>query len=144
MPVAPVVPVAPALPVAPVAPCCLTGGAAAGGTDAPPVSGAPALSLTGAAIATSISDGAAAVVLIALAVRTVGGLDWRRIVLGPAIAAGVASATMAALDQVPALAVAAGGTAYLAMLWVFERRVFPEDARVVRDFVLGRLAPGAA
>ena len=102
----------------------------------------PAFSLYGAAIITSISEAIVAVVLTMFAVRTVGRLDWLRMVGGPAVASLLAGIAMAVLASDLAIAIAAGALAYLGSLFVFERLVYPEDARAIQDLLPGRKVGG--
>jgi O-antigen/teichoic acid export membrane protein len=95
----------------------------------------PWLSLNGAALSTSISQLLVAVAFVAVAQRTVGALDWRRIAAGPVVAALLAAGTMAGLHAYFGVAVAAGVLVYLVALVLFERLLYPEDARAVLDLV---------
>jgi O-antigen/teichoic acid export membrane protein len=95
----------------------------------------PAFSLDGAAASTSISEVLVAVVLVVLALRLSGGIDWTRVVAGPVIAGAVTAAVLLALRGSPVAAIAAAGLAYLATLAAFERVVFPGDARLALSFV---------
>ena len=95
----------------------------------------PWLSLNGAALGTSISQLLVAVAFIVFAQRTVGRLDWSRIAAGPVVATLLAAGTMAVLRDELALAVSAGTVVYLVALVLFERFLFPEDARAVLDLL---------
>jgi hypothetical protein len=79
-----------------------------------------------------------AVALVTRASRASGGLETRRIVGGPLVAAIAAALVMAALRANAALALAAGASAYVAVLVAWERRFYPEDARALGDFLLRR------
>lgn len=95
----------------------------------------PWLSLNGAALGTSISQFLVAVVFVVVAQRTVGRIRWARIAGGPIVATLLAAGTMAALRDELAVAVAAGTAVYLVALVLFERFLFPEDARAVLDLL---------
>jgi O-antigen/teichoic acid export membrane protein len=100
----------------------------------------PRLSLDGAAIATTTSEGILALAVALLASRTVGGLPWTRVLAGPFLAGAAAAAAMLAARGSTVAAIAAGGAAYVAVLVAFERLAFPRDAAVLADF-LRRRAP---
>lgn len=91
----------------------------------------PWLSLNGAALGTSISQLLVAVAFVGFALRTAGKIEWGRIAAGPVVATLLAAGTMAALRDELGLAVPAGTAVYLVALLLFERSVFPEDARAV-------------
>jgi O-antigen/teichoic acid export membrane protein len=91
----------------------------------------PWLSLDGAALGTSISEGLAAFILVAGAARAAGAFSWARVVAGPALASALAAVTMALLAQDLLLAAAAGAVVYVATLVAFESVVYPQDARPV-------------
>lgn len=95
----------------------------------------PWLSLNGAALGTSISQLLVAVVFVAVAQRTIGRIGWTRIAGGPVVATLLAAGTMAALRDELAVAVAVGAAVYLVALVLFERFLFPEDARAVLDLL---------
>jgi len=90
----------------------------------------------GAAVAMLITEGAFALVVLLLAGRIVGGVTWSTVLAGPGLAGGVMAALMIALRDTPALAVLAGGGAYLLVLAAWERARNPGDlaflARIVR------------
>jgi O-antigen/teichoic acid export membrane protein len=98
----------------------------------------PWLSLEGAALATSSSQLLVTVALLAVARQAAGRVEWTRIVAGPVVATVAAGLAMVALRDNLAAAVAVGAVAYLGVLFVFERRLFPEDARAVLDLLPGR------
>jgi O-antigen/teichoic acid export membrane protein len=93
----------------------------------------PRWSLNGAAVGTSISQVLATGALVYLSLRTVGRLDWRRVLAGPIVASVVAGATMAALQGSIVAALAAAAALYVVSLVAFERLAFPDDARVLFD-----------
>jgi O-antigen/teichoic acid export membrane protein len=97
----------------------------------------PWLSLNGAALGTSISTALVAVGLVAFARYRV---DWARVLGGPVLASAAAAVVMFLLRDDLAPAVAAGALVYLAVLFLFERRIFPDDARAVLDLLPGRAA----
>ena len=97
----------------------------------------PWLSLYGAALGTSIST-----VLVAGGFLTFAGqrLDYARILGGPVLASAIAACVMLLLrDSLPA-AVISAAVVYIGVLVLFERRLFPDDARAVLDFLPGRTA----
>jgi len=91
----------------------------------------PWLSLNGAALSTSISQLLVAVAFVAFAERAVGALDWTRIAVGPVLATLLATGAMTALRNELVLAVTAGAAVYAVALVLFERFLFPEDARAI-------------
>ncbi len=93
----------------------------------------PSLSLNGAALGTSISQLLIAVGFMAFAQRIAGRLEWLRIIAGPSLATLAAALAMLLLRDSLAAAVVAGGAVYLAVLVLFERLLFPDDARAVFD-----------
>jgi O-antigen/teichoic acid export membrane protein len=99
----------------------------------------PWLSLDGAAIGTSISQLLVAIAFVVFAQRTAGQIGWVRIAAGPVVATILAAATMAVLREDFAAAVAAGTVVYLVALVLFERFLFPEDARAVLNLLSRRI-----
>ncbi|MEK6274214.1 MAG: flippase [Actinomycetota bacterium] len=95
----------------------------------------PWLSLDGAALGTSISQLLVAVAFVAFAQRTIGRIGWGRIVGGPIVATLLSAVTMALLRDELAVAVAAGTAVYVVALALFERLLFPDDARAVLDLL---------
>jgi O-antigen/teichoic acid export membrane protein len=95
----------------------------------------PFFSLEGAAIEASLTQLLLAIALVALAVRTVGRLEWGRILAGPALAAAVAAVVMLTLSTAPVAAGGLAGLVYAVVLVVFERSMYPDDASAVRHFV---------
>jgi O-antigen/teichoic acid export membrane protein len=98
----------------------------------------PWLSLEGAALATSTSQVLVTVALLAVARQAAGRVEWKRIAAGPVVATLAAALAMLVLRDSLAAAVAVGAAVYLCVLFVFERRLFPEDARAVLDLLPGR------
>ena len=98
----------------------------------------PRWSLNGAAFGTSFSQLLVLVPLIYVCQRDFGRIDWVRVLAGPAIASAVAVGLMALLRETFGVALAAGSIAYICLLLLFERLVFPEDARVLSGWS-GRL-----
>jgi O-antigen/teichoic acid export membrane protein len=98
----------------------------------------PWLSLEGAALATSSSQVLVTVALLAFARQAAGPVEWARVAAGPALATAAAALVMLLLRDAFAAAVAASAVTYLAVLFLFERRLFPEDARAVLDLLPGR------
>jgi O-antigen/teichoic acid export membrane protein len=97
-----------------------------------------AFSLDGAAVAASLTWLLLATALLALAVQTGGGLDAGRVVGGPILAAAVSAVAFAVFRSDVILALGVGTVAYLASLVAYERRVHPEDARSLGDFLRRR------
>ena len=98
----------------------------------------PVFSLKAAALNTSISEALLAISFLYLAGRTAGGFEWARVTAGPVLAAGLAGATMLLLRDTLPLAAAAGAVVYFTTLVTWERRRFPDDARLVSDLLLRR------
>jgi len=88
----------------------------------------PGWSLNGAAVGTAISELLAAGALVWFARGAGGTAKLVRIVAGPALAGAAGAAAMWALDGELVAAIAGGALAYAAVLFAFERRVFPHDA----------------
>jgi O-antigen/teichoic acid export membrane protein len=102
----------------------------------------PRFSLEGAAAATTITELTRCLVVAALTTSVVGALDARRIAAGPLLGLGAMVATrVAAGDGWAVLAVA--GAAYVVVLVLAERRLFPLDVRLAREAVVRR-RPSAA
>ena len=97
-----------------------------------------AFSLDGAAVATSLTWILLAAALLALAVQTSGSLAAGRVAGGPVLATGAAAVAMAVLRSEVVVALAVGAAVYLAFLVAYERRVHPEDAGPLGDFLRRR------
>jgi O-antigen/teichoic acid export membrane protein len=95
----------------------------------------PWLSLDGAALGTSISQLLVSVALMVFSQHAAGGIQWARVAGGPILATLAATAGMVALRADFAAAVLAGALVYLAVLFAFERMLFPDDARAVLDLL---------
>ena len=91
----------------------------------------PWLSLRGAALSTSISQLLVTIGLVVFAQRAVGTIRWSRIASGPLLATLLAAVVMALLRDELAVAILAGTAVYLVALVLFERMLFPDDARAV-------------
>ena len=91
----------------------------------------PAFSLDAAALVTSLSELALALVLLVVAAEMLDGLDWGRIGLAPLVAGAAGAVAMVPFrdELVPAAVV--GGTVYTLALVLVERIAFPRDARAV-------------
>jgi O-antigen/teichoic acid export membrane protein len=97
----------------------------------------PWLSLYGAALGTSVST-----VLVAGGFLAFAGqrLDYARILGGPVLASAIAACVMVLLRESFPAAVVSAAVVYVGVLVLFERRLFPDDARAVLDFLPGRTA----
>jgi O-antigen/teichoic acid export membrane protein len=95
----------------------------------------PVFSLEGAAAGASLSQALIAVPLLLLARQTAGPVDLRRILTGPVLAAAASSLAMYLLRDSFAAAVVVGTIAFAAVLFTFERRVYPEDAAAVTSLL---------
>ena len=97
----------------------------------------PWLSLYGAALGTSIST-----VLVAAGVLAFAGqrIDYTRVLGGPVLASAIAACVMLLLRESFPAAVVSAAVAYVGVLVLFERRLFPDDARAVLDFLPWRTA----
>jgi O-antigen/teichoic acid export membrane protein len=99
----------------------------------------PKWSLSGAAAGTTISQALLAVPLLVAAQRTSGGIDWLRVLSGPAVASVVAALPIALLeDESVIVAAAVGAVVYCGALLLWERRVYPDDAATLVRFVRRR------
>jgi O-antigen/teichoic acid export membrane protein len=90
----------------------------------------PAFSYDGAAAATTVCEATLAALMIGFAVRATGPIDFRRILAGPAAGAVAIAAAALALGDGPA-GIAAAAAGYVAVLVAVERRLFPDDLRMV-------------
>jgi O-antigen/teichoic acid export membrane protein len=105
----------------------------------------PWLSLRGAALGTSISQALLTAWLLIHARRLIEEkLDWKRLLVGPVAASAAAGAVMGAAHTVPGVAIAAGAIVFLFVLVLVERAAYPQDARVVTDFLARRLGRSAS
>lgn len=95
----------------------------------------PSHSLYGAAFGTSLSQLLTSVIFMWLAVRFLGSLGWTRMLAGPVLAGGLTAVVAALLYDHFVIALVAMAVTYVAVLLGFERRVFPEDAAVLRRVV---------
>lgn len=95
----------------------------------------PTHSLYGAAIGTSLSQILVTVPLLYYCTKAIGRLDWMRMVGGPVTASLLAGVVMAALVDNFTAALVAAPIVYVASLLVFERLVYPRDARAVLDLL---------
>jgi len=87
----------------------------------------PAYEYTGAAVAMLVSEIAFAAVAVAVAVRTVEGIDWPHALAAPVPAGAAMGLAMLSLSALPAVALAVGVTVYLAVFVAIERRFSPAD-----------------
>ncbi|MFY9579545.1 MAG: flippase [Gaiellaceae bacterium] len=95
----------------------------------------PRWSLDGAAVGTSISELLVAISLVYFSLRHVGHLNWRRVLAGPLVSTAIALGVIEALKGTFVVALVAGVLVYGCLLLGFERRAFPEDARVFLSVV---------
>jgi O-antigen/teichoic acid export membrane protein len=100
----------------------------------------PWRSLDGAALGTSISTVLLAGALVFYTQRATGRVDWSRVAAGPVLATLAATAAMVLLRDSFAVAVVVGAAVYLAVLFVAERLLYPDDARAVLDLLPARRA----
>lgn len=101
----------------------------------------PRWSLHGAAVATSVSQLAVAVVLLAAAQRVTGPLRWAATLVTPAVAAALAGGAML-VAQGPVLLVGmAGAAVFLLVLVGVERRFFPDELRTLVSDARGSSRP---
>ena len=103
----------------------------------------PAFSLDGAAIGTSLSQLLVTVSLLFFARRAVGRIRFTRVLVGPALASAAAAVLFVVFREHVAVAVAAGGVAYVVFLLAFERVVYPDDARAIREVIGSRRSSSA-
>jgi O-antigen/teichoic acid export membrane protein len=97
----------------------------------------PLLSLNGAALGTSISEGLFAVGLV-VAVTLLGAkTDWRRVLLGPCMAAALMAPVLLELRDQVWVAVGVGAATYLVALLVVERIAYPDDASALTSMIRG-------
>ncbi len=99
----------------------------------------PPLGATGAALAMLVSAAAFVGFTLVISVRTVGGVNWVSTLVAP-LGAGLAMAAAIAVVGTPlALALAAGGAAYLVVYAALERAVSPRDFAFAISTVTRRL-----
>lgn len=98
----------------------------------------PRWSMTGAAAATTITEGVQALVLGLLAHRSTGRVSGRRILTGPAVAAvAMVGVVLATGDGLAGFL--GGGVAYLLVLLAAERALFPADVEAFLGGLRDRL-----
>jgi O-antigen/teichoic acid export membrane protein len=95
-------------------------------------------SLEGAAAAASLTQLLLTLGLLGASRGLLRDVSWPRVFAGPLLAGALAALVMAAFRDDLGLALVVGAALYLPVLVVFERLVFPADARALRDFVLRR------
>lgn len=95
----------------------------------------PRFSLDGAAAGTSISELLVAGLLIVLAGELHGRLQFRRILLGPALASAGAGLALVLLHSRPLIGAPLAAIVYLIVLLGHERMAFPEDFSVIHALV---------
>lgn len=99
----------------------------------------PQYSDRGAAIAMLATEVVAAPVVLAIAARRAGGVNWKSVLAGPVLAGAAMSAPMLVLEGNPAAAVGAGGVVYFVVLLALERLISPMDLAFVGNMVRRRL-----
>jgi O-antigen/teichoic acid export membrane protein len=96
----------------------------------------PALADSGAALAMLLTEVVAVVLLLGLALRTVGRLDWPGLLAGPFAGSAAMAAALLSVDGPLAITLSVGALAYLLVLVLVELVVSPGDlkltARVLR------------
>jgi O-antigen/teichoic acid export membrane protein len=98
----------------------------------------PKYSLIGAAINTTAFEALSAVLTVVVARQICGPLPWTRIIVGPAAAAAAAALPMALLSDSLVPATAVGAVVYLGVLFVLERRLWPDDLHALREMLSRR------
>ncbi|MEA2481179.1 MAG: hypothetical protein QOJ07_3101 [Thermoleophilaceae bacterium] len=99
----------------------------------------PSLGATGAAAAMLATEFAFAVLTLHLSVKAVGAIDPVSTCLGSIVAGAAMAGVMAALAGTLALAIPAGGIAYVVVFALVERRFAPADLEFVTGLVRGRM-----
>jgi len=99
----------------------------------------PSLEGNGAALAMLISEIVLAFILVAVALRNVGGIRVLPTVAAPMLAGAVMAAVLLPLHNSLLGGVAAGGFAYLVVYVMVERRLSPEDLGAVIRMIRRRL-----
>lgn len=92
-------------------------------------------SMEGAAAEASLTQALLALIFVVLASRTIGAVNWVRVLAGPGIASTVAAALMVTFSAVPAAAIGLAAITYAVVLFAFERRTYPDDARTLRGLI---------
>ena len=104
----------------------------------------PRYSLDGPAFATSVCEALTAGLMLALALKVSGALDWRAIAVGPVVASALAGGTMAVLHGRVVAAIVASAILYIGALVLLERRFHPEDYERVMSFARRRPSGASA
>jgi O-antigen/teichoic acid export membrane protein len=104
----------------------------------------PALDGSGAAAAMLITSAVLAGLVLFESVRTVGGVSWVAMVVGPLTAGAAMALPAVVLAGTPALALVASLAAYGAVLVLVELTLNPNDLRFVLAMLQRRLRPGRA
>jgi O-antigen/teichoic acid export membrane protein len=97
----------------------------------------PFLSLVGAAAGTSFSTALVAVVIVTVAQRTVGRVDWRRVLLSTGLGSIASGVAMLVLKDSLPVAIAVGAIVYVAVFVLVERVVFRTELDYFLDLTRG-------
>jgi O-antigen/teichoic acid export membrane protein len=92
----------------------------------------PHYSYRGAAAGATITEALVTVILMALAGRLRGKLEFRRILVGPVLGSALAAVVLAVFHSHLAAALPLGIVTYFAVLLAYERVAFPDDFSVVQ------------
>jgi len=105
----------------------------------------PELDESGAATAMLVTEAMFVLLAMRVAVREVGGIDWRSMLGAPAVAGLAMAGVLVALESLPAVALAAGAIVYAGAYLAVERTFSPDDLAFLRATVLRRgRAPSSA
>ena len=93
----------------------------------------------GAALAMLATELPLAAIVLILAHRAAGGVDWARTAVAPVVAGAVMAAPMVVLSALPVVALVAGAVTYMAALIALERRFSPGDLELLGQVIKRRL-----
>ncbi len=91
----------------------------------------PSLQASGAALAMLITEALFVAVAMRVAATEVGGLSWGATAGAPLLAGALMAPPMLALVELPAVSLAAGLLVYAGAFVAFERRISPQDLRLL-------------
>ena len=94
---------------------------------------------SGAAAAMLVTEAVFAVVVMRLAAKSVGGIDWTSMLASPLLAGAAMTASMLLLRGSFAAAFAVGAAVYVVAFVLVERRLCPKDFRFVEDMLKRQL-----